>query len=160
MPTPDRTTIKSAIDALVSKLRINLVADPPTAAKPFRRIEAGVGEVEHFARPFLTVRPIRARVASVVDGDKVIEVTIEMRIVADAVSVDPYTAVYDQMGAVEDYLDSIREPGVIDGAAGFDERVWALETPKSGSGSRVSTATAQQTLIVKVQRGYNRVGAA
>lgn len=159
MPTPDRTTIKSAIDELVSKLRTNLVADPPTAVKPFRRIEAGVGEFEQFARPFLTVRPIRARAASVVDGDKAIEVTIEMRIVADAISVDPYTAVYDQMGAVEDYLDLIRESGVIGGAAGFDERVWSLETSNSGSGSRVSTATAQQTLMIKVQRGFNRIGA-
>lgn len=159
MPTADRTTIKSAIDELVSKLRTNLVADPTTTTKPFRRVEPGTGELEHFARPFLAVRAVRARVASIIDGDKIIEVTIEMRIVADAIGVDPYTAVCDQMGAVEDYLDSIRETGVIDGATGFDERTWALATSNSGSGSRVSTAIAQQTLIVKVQRGFNRIGA-
>lgn len=160
MPTPDRTTIKFAIDELVNKLRSNLVADPPTAAKPFRKIEAGIGEVEHFPRPFLTVRAVRARAVSVVDDDKVVEITIEMRIVADIVGVDPYTAVYDQMGAVEDYLDSIRDTGVINGSAGFDERTWTLETSRATSGARVSTATAQQTLIVKVQRGFNRIGAA
>lgn len=159
MPTTDRTTIKSAIDGLVSKLRTNLVADPPTATKPFRRVEPGIGEVERFARPFLAVRAVRARVASVVDGDKIIEVTIELGIVADAIGIDPYTAVYDQMGAVEDYLDSIRVLGIIDGATGFDDRVWSLETARSGSGSRVSVATAQQALMVTVQRGFNRVGA-
>jgi|CXWL01.1.fsa_nt_gi hypothetical protein len=160
MPTLDRTTIKSAIDELVNKLRSNLVADPPTASRPFRRIEAGTGEIEHYPRPFLTVRAVRARAAWVVDDDKVVEVTIELRIVADIAGVDPFTAVYDQMGAVEDYLDSIRDGGVIDGTAGFDERTWALETTRGASGARVSTATAQQTLIVKVQRGFNRVGAA
>ena len=160
MPTLDRTTIKGAVDELVSKLRSNLVADPPTATRPFRKIEPGIGEVDHYPRPFLTVRAVRARAASVVDDDKIVEVTIELRIVADIAGVDPYTAVYDQMGAVEDYLDSIRDGGIIDGAAGFDERTWALETSKSGNGPRVSTATAQQTLMVKVQRGFNRAGAA
>ena len=160
MPTADRTTVKSAIDELVNKLRSNLVADPPTASKPFRKIEAGTGEIEHYPRPFLTVRAVRARAASVVDDDKVIEVTVELRIVADILGVDPLTAVYDQMGAVEDYLDSIRDTGIIDGSAGFDERTWALETARGTSGARISTATAQQTLIVKVQRGFNRIGAA
>ena len=160
MPTLDRTTIKSAIDELVNKLRSNLAADPPTAIRPFRKIEAGTGEVEHYPRPFLTVRAVRARAASVVDDDKVVEVTVELHIVADIVGVDPLTAVYDQMGAVEDYLDSIRDTGIIDGSAGFDERTWALETSKAASGSRISTATAQQTLLVKVQRGFNRIGAA
>lgn len=159
MPTSDRTTIKAAVEELVTRLRTNLVADPLTASKPFRRVEAGVGDSEHYARPFLTVRAVRARVASAVDDDKVIELTIELRIVADIVGVDPLTAVYDQMGAIEDYLDSIREGGVIDGAAGFDDRVWALETSKASSGARVSTATAQQTLMVKVQRGFNRTPA-
>ena len=159
MPTTDRTTIKAAIEELVTKLRANLVADPPTTAKPFRKVEAGIGDVDHYPRPFLTVRAVRARAASVIDGDKAIEVTIELRIVADILGVDPLTAVYDQMGAVEDYLDSIRGTGILDGTAGFDERTWALETSNSTSGARVSTATAQQTLIVKVQRGFNRVGA-
>jgi hypothetical protein len=157
MPTLDRTTIRAAVDELVSKLRSNLVADPPTASKPFRKIEAGTGEVEHFSRPFLTVRAVRARAATVVDDDKVVELTVEMRIVADIAGNDPYTAVYDQIGAVEDYLDSIRDTGILDGTAGFDERTWALETSKASSGARVSVATAQQTLMVKVQRGFNRL---
>jgi hypothetical protein len=160
MPTLDRTTIKSAVDELLNKLRSNLAADPPTASKPFRKVEAGSGEIEHYPRPFLSLRPVRARAASVVDDDKVVEVTIEMRIVADIAGVDPYTAVCDQMGAVEDYLDSIRDSGIIDGSAGFDERTWALEPSKLSSGGRVSTATAQQTLLVKMQRGFNRIGAA
>ncbi len=159
MPTLGRTTIRAAVDELVNKLRSNLVADPPTAARPFRKVEAGIGEVEHYPRPFLTVRAVRARAAWVVDDDKIVEVTIELRIVADIAGVDPYTAVYDQMGAVEDYLDSIRDAGIIDGSAGFDERTWALESSKSAGGSRVSTATTQQTLMVKVQRTFNRLPA-
>lgn len=159
MPTVDRTTIRAAVDELVNKLRTNLVADPVTASKPFRRVEAGTGETEHYARPFLAVRAVRARAATVMDDDKVVEATIEMKIVADIVGVDPYTAVYDQIGAVEDYLDSIRDTGILEGTSGFDERTWALETSKTASGSRVSAATAQQSLMVKVQRGFNRVAA-
>jgi hypothetical protein len=159
MPTQDRTTIKAAVEELVTKLRANLVSDPLTAARPFRRVETGVGDVDHYPRPFLTVRAVRARAVSIVDGDKAIELTIELRIVADILGVDPLTAVYDQMGAVEDYLDSIRETGILDGAAGFDDRTWAMETARSTSGARVSTATAQLTLIVKVQRGFNRAAA-
>lgn len=159
MPTLDRTTIRAAVDELVSKLRNNLVSDPLTPSKPFRRVEAGTGEAEHFPRPFLTVRAVRARAATVVDDDKVIELTVEMRIVADIAGIDPYTAVYDQMGAVEDYLDSIRDTGILDGTAGFDERTWALETLKASSGARVSVATAYQSLMVKVQRGFNRATA-
>lgn len=160
MPTAQRTTIKAAVSELISKLRDNLTADPPTAQKPFRRVEAGTGEVGHFPRPFLAVRVVRVRPATAVDGDRVVEVTIEMRIAADILGVDPLSAIYDQMGAVEDYLDSIRELGIIDGATGFEDRVWALETARTSSGARVSTATAQQTLHVAVQRGFNRAAMA
>ena len=62
MSTPDRTTIKAAIEELTAKLRANLVADPPTAAKPFRKVEAGAAEVQAYPRPFLTVFLNRTRI--------------------------------------------------------------------------------------------------
>jgi hypothetical protein len=158
MPTLDRTTIKSAIDELVNKLRRIWRPILRRRASRFAR-SSRHGRSRALSAAFLTVRAVRARAASVVDDDKVVEVTVELRIVADIVGVDPLTAVYDQMGAVEDYLDSIRDTGIIDGSAGFDERTWALETVKLTSGARVSTVTAQQTLIVKVQRGFNRAAA-
>lgn len=152
----DSTTIKAAMEELVVKLRANLVADPPTPQKPFRKVESGMGGIEHLPRPFLAVHAVRVRTISAIDDDKVVEIIIEMRIAADILGVDPLTAVYDQIGAVEDYLDSIRETGIIEGTAGYEDRTWALETSNSGSGARISTATAQQTLIVHVQRGFNR----
>ena len=160
MPTADRTTIKAAIDELVSKLRTNLAAIPPTATKPFRRVEVGDAGTEEYPRPFLTVRLIRARPIGIVDDDKVFEITTTLWMVTDVSASDPHGAMLDKIGALDDYLDSIRNSGVIAGAEGFDDRVWTIDYPRTTSGSRVASAEATQSFVVKVQRTFNRVPAA
>lgn len=159
MPTADRTTIKAAIDELVNKLRTNLAAIPPTATKPFRRVEVGDAGTQEYPRPFLTVRLVRTRPIGVVDDDKVMEVITVLRVVTDVSASDPHGAMLDKIGALDDYLDSIRAGGVIAGAEGFDDRVWTLDYPRPTSGSRVASAEATQTFVVKVQRTFNRVPA-
>ena len=159
MPTPDRTTIKAAMDALVNQLGANLVADPPTAGAPFRQVALGVGDAENYPRPFLTVRPLRARSVDVVDDDKLIEVTVELRLVTDVLGSDPLTPLLDRIGAVDDFLDGLRDGGVIEGAEGFDDRVWTFDQPRSTAGARLATASAAQAFIVKVKREQNRVPA-
>jgi len=161
MPTADRTTIKAAIDELINKLRTNLAAIPPTATKPFRRVEVGDSGAagEEYPRPFLTVRLVRARPIGIVDDDKVMEVTTALRMVTDVSASDPHGAMLDKIGALDDYLDSIRDGGVIAGAEGFDDRVWTFDYPRATSGSRIAAAEATQTFVVKVQRTFNRVPA-
>ncbi len=159
MPTADRTTIKVAIDELVNKLRTNLAANPPTATKPFRRVEVGDAGPGSYPRPFLTVHLLRTRAIGVVDDDKVMEAAVVLRMVTDVSASDPHGAILDKIGAVEDYLDGIRDSGVIAGAEGFDDRSWTFDYPRTTSGSRVATAEATQTLVVKVQRTYNRMPA-
>ena len=154
--TPDRTTIKAAATTLVSLLTSNLVADPPTAAKPFRGVTVGAAGVEELARPFLSVLLTKARPAATTNDDKLMEVTLILRVVADATAADPHAAMLDAVGAVDDYFDSVRDVGLIDGAEGFDDRTWNFEYPKATSGARVVTAQATQTMVVKVERGFNR----
>ncbi|MCH7838998.1 MAG: hypothetical protein IID38_02025 [Planctomycetes bacterium] len=156
MPTTDRTTIKAAIEELTDKLRTNLVADPPTATKPFRRVEVHQAGVEEYPRPFLTLSLSRARPIGVIDNDKLIEVAMTLRLVTDVSASDPHAAVLDKIGALEDYLDGIVDAGVIEGAEGFDQRVWSFEYPKTPAGARVAAASATQTFVVKVERQQNR----
>ena len=80
-----------------------------------------------------------------------------LRVVTDVVVADPLSAVLDKVTAIEDYLDDIIDTGVIEGAEGFDDRVWSFEYPSAGA--RMAVATATQTFIVKVERGNNRVPA-
>jgi len=159
MPTADRTTIKAAIDELVNKLRTNLASIPPTATKPFRRVEVGDAGTQEYPRPFLTVRLVRTRPIGMVDDDKVMEVTTALRMMTDVSASDPHGAMLDKIGALDDYLDSIRNSGVIAGAEGFDDRVWTFDYPRTTSGSRVASAEATQTFVVKVQRTFNRLPA-
>ncbi len=156
MPTPDRTTIKAAIEELTTKLRTNLTADPPTATKPFRRVEIAAAGVEEYPRPFLTLLLARTRPIGVTDNDRLIGVSMTLRMVTDLSSSDPHPAILDKIGAVEDYFDSIVDTGVIEGAEGFDDREWTLEYPRATAGARMASATASQTFVVKVQRGQNR----
>ena len=160
MPTPDRTTIKAAIEELTDKLQANLVAEPPTAVKPFRRVEVGQAGVEEYPRPFLTLMLTRARPIAVVDNDKVIEVTMTLRLVMDVSGSDPHAAMLDSIGAIDDYLDSLIDAGVLEGAEGFDDRVWTFEYPAETAGVRAAVASATQTFVVKVEREQNRVPAA
>ena len=160
MPTADRTTIKAAIDELVNKLRTNLAANPPTVTKPFRRVEVGDAGTAEYPRPFLTVRLVRARPIGMVDDDKVLEIAAGLRMVTDVSASDPHGAILDKIGALDDYLDTLRDSGVIAGAEGFDDRTWTFDYPRTTSGSRVAAAEATQTFVVKVQRAYNRVPAA
>ncbi len=160
MPTSDRTTIKATIDELGSKLRANLVADPPTASKPFRRIEVGAAGVEEYPRPFVSLLLTRSQPVGVIDGDKVIEVEMTLRVVTDVTQADPHGAILDKIGAIDDYLDGIVDTGVIDGAEGFDNRVWTFEYPRQSAGARVAVAAATQTFVVKVEREQNREPAA
>ena len=160
MPTPDRTTIKAAIAELTDKLQANLVADPPTAVKPFRRIEVGVGSGEEYPRPFVTLTLTRTAPVSVVNDNKVIKVTMALRLVTDVSASDPHEAMLDKIGAVDDYLDSLVDSGVLEGAEGFDDRGWAFEYPRTAAGARVAVASGTQTFVVKVEREQNRVPAA
>lgn len=156
MPTPDRTTIKAALEALVTGLRDNLTADPPTAAKPLRRVvESAIGLAGQ-PRPALGVRLLRAEPIGTVDDDKLMAVTMLLEVSADAAGEASHEALLDVVGAIDDYLDSIRDTGVIEGADGLDERTWKLPAPKSVAGVRAATAEAEVTLVVRVQREYNR----
>lgn len=159
MPTTDRTTIKAVIDELKTKLTDNLVADPPTTVKPLRRVEVASAGFEEYPRPFLTLLLVRTKPIGVTQNDKLIEVTMTLRIVTDASAADPHAAMLDKIGAVDDYLDSIVDSGVLEGAEGFDDRVWTFEYPRSTAGVRVAAATAAQAFVVKVQREQNRVPA-
>jgi hypothetical protein len=154
--TPDRTTIKAAIKELTAKLRADLVADPPTAGKPFRRVEAGSAEVQEHPRPFLTLLLTRTRPVGATDGDRIVEVSMMLRVVTDVAALDPHDGILDRIGAVEDCFDSLLDGGVIDGSEGFDDREWTFDYPRATAGSRVASATAAQTFIVKVQREHNR----
>lgn len=154
--TPDRTTIKAAIEALTARLRANLVADPPTASKPFRRVQVAQADVQEFPRPFVTLLLTRARPIGAVDGDKLVEVSMTLRMVTDVSDSDPHAAMLDRIAAVEDYLDSLIDTGVIDGAEGFDQREWMFDYPRATTGARAASATATQTFVVKIERGYNR----
>ncbi|MGB2985848.1 MAG: hypothetical protein WBE26_08190, partial [Phycisphaerae bacterium] len=145
--TPDRTTIKAAIQELTTKLRTNLVADPPTAAAPFRRVEVASAGVEEYPRPFLTLLLERTKPVGVTDNDKLVAVSMTLRVVTDVAALDPHDAILDKIGAVDDYLDSIADTGVIEGAEGFDDREWAFGYPSATAGARVASATATQTFV-------------
>lgn len=160
MPTSDRTTIKAAAAELIAKLRANLVADPPTATAPFRSVAAGQVGPGAFARPFLAVALQRARPLTVVDNDRLFEVSLAFTVFVDVTDADPHPALLDAIGATEDYLDSIIDSGVIEGAEGFDDRTWTFAYPKTTSGTRLISASATGTFIVKVERQQNREPAA
>jgi hypothetical protein len=160
MPTADRTTVRAAVDDLVSKLRVNLAANPPTPGKPIRGVAVGNVGSEEFARPYLGIYVVRSRAIAATSDDRMVEVILVARIVADATATDAHGVVLDQIGAIEDYLDSLRDLGVHVGAEGLDNRDWEFQYPKPTAGARVITAEAEQTLIVKVQRAFNRVAAA
>lgn len=157
MPTADRTTVRAALDELLNKLRVNVVADPPTATKPFRRVEVGECKGEEFSRPFLSLYLTRVRPVGAVDNDRIMEATMKLAMFTDVTDSDPHPSMLDKIGAVEDYLDGIVDTGVIDGAEGFDDRVWEFEYPLTTSGARLASASATQTFVVKVSRGQNRV---
>jgi hypothetical protein len=153
--TADRTTIKATFDELLAKLRANLVADPPTTVKPFRRIAVGEFGVIEFPRPFMAVQLVRARAIGQVDGDRLVETSMELQLIMDVAGVDAHGELLNRVAAVEDYFDSLIDTGVIEGAEGFDDRVWTLAEPKTTSGVRVATASARQTCVVKVEREAN-----
>ena len=159
MPVADRTTIRATVDQLMTMLRANLVADPPTATKPFRRAEVGAAEFQEFPRPFLTVNPTKAKPIGITDNDKVMEVSTEFHIATDVTAADPQGALLDALGAVEDYLDSVIDTGILEGAEGVDDRSWTLEFPKETSGAGVGVAKVTIAFVVKVKRGNNRVPA-
>ena len=159
MPTEDRTTILATLDELLSKLRANLIADPPTTAKPFRSVSVSREQAEGVARPLLSLNLSRVRPIATVDGDKLFRVEMSLRVVVDAAPGDPHTAVLDTVGAVDDYLDGLIDTGVLEGAEGFDDREWTFEHSRATSGTPMASASAAQSFVVKVERGQNRLPA-
>lgn len=157
--TPDRTTIKAAFQRLVTLLRDNLTAEPPTATKPFRRVEEGPTGVIEYPRPFLTAWLTKAAPLGVADNDKLLRVQVALRAVTDITGDDPQAALLDPLGALEDYLDSIVDAGVLEGAEGFDDCIWTFEYPTSTSGARVGTARGALSFVVKIEREHNRLPA-
>ena len=159
MATPDRTTVKAAVQALMSKLRSSLKAEPPTATRPFRRIEEGAAKFDEYVRPFMTVRIVEVEPVGTTEGDKTFRVDLEMRLATDVIGDDPHDAILDAVGAVEDFFDGllVDEDEVIEGADGFDDRSWAFGYPSGSAGVQAAEARCRQSFIVKVEREYNRV---
>lgn len=157
--TPDRTTIRAAFEALTDLLRMNLVADPPTSAKPFVSVQVGAPAPTAYARPFLAASLARTRPIGATQGDKILSVTSVLRIVTDVIDDDPHAVLLDKIGAVDDFFDGIADVGIIEGSEGFDDRVWTFDLPLEASGSRVASASAEQSFVVKVERQQNRVPA-
>lgn len=160
MPTTDRTTIKATVDALIAKLGGNLVAEPPTVDRPFRSVVVGRVDAAAHPRPFVTVAVTTFRPVATVDGDRLFEVALEVAVLADVVDERPHAAMLDLVAVVEDYMDSIVDSGVIDGATGFDGREWRLDYPRTTAGVRSASATSMQTVVVRVERSFNREPAA
>ena len=115
--------------------------------------------VEEYPRPFLTLLLTRIQPVGVTDNDKLLEVTMTLHVVTDVSASDPHDALLDKVGAVDDYLDSILDGGVIEGAEGFDDRTWTFDYPRATAGTRVASASAAQSFVVKVEREQNRVPA-
>ena len=88
--TADRTTIKATIDELLVQLRAQLVADPPTAAKPFRRIVVGDFNMTEYPRPFLSLELIRSRAVGTSAGDKLMEISMNLRVSCDILAADAH----------------------------------------------------------------------
>jgi hypothetical protein len=153
----DRTTLRATVDELLELLRDGLIADPPTATKPFRHVIVGSADGSERARPFLTVSLVRARAIATTDGDKLIEASATIRAVTDVRESDAHGPLLDCVAAVDDFLDSLIDTGVIDGAEGFDDRVWSFDQPQPTAGPQLALATASWTFVVKVARGQNRV---
>jgi hypothetical protein len=123
-------------------------------------VEVGGAGVEEHPRPFMTLQLTRTRPIGATENDKVIEATMSLHLVTDVAAADPHDAILDKVGAVDDYLDSIIDTGVIEGAEGFDDRAWTFDYPKTAAGARVASAQATQMFVVKVERGQNRLPAA
>lgn len=158
--TPDRTTIRAVVDELLAKLRANLVADPPTAAKPFRRVAVGGAGLAAQPRPVLAIWLTRTRPIGTTDGAKLFEVMLTLRLIADVGNGDAHTTLLDHIGAIEDYVDTLRNTGVLEGADGFDDRIWTFDDPPTSAGARTGSAQAIQSFVVRVEREQNRVPAA
>lgn len=158
MPTPDRTTLKSALQALLDDLRQGLQADPPTAAKPFRRIEAGDPKAQEYPRPFLALKLTQVQPVATTEGDRLFRANLAMRLVTDVLSAEPLTTLLDAIGAVEDYFDGLQadEHELSAGADGLDDRTWQVTYPAGTAASRLAEASCTQTLMVRVERGFNR----
>ncbi len=159
MATSDRTTVKATVQALLAEMRAGLVADPPDGEAPFRGIEEGFARYDEYVRPFMTVRILETTAVTAVEGDKIVRVTFDMRLVTDVLSDDPHDAILDAVGAVEDFFDGLLtgEDEIIEGADGFDDRSWSFKYPSGSTGPLAAEASCRQTCLVKVERGYNRV---
>lgn len=101
----------------------------------------------------------RLRAVGVVSDDRLIEASVTWRIVSSTTQRDPAGATLDVIGAVDDYLDSLRDVSVVDGAKGFDDRTWSFAYPQQTSGARVVVATAKTAMVVNVERQQNRLPA-
>jgi len=154
----DRTTIKAAVQELVSQLRDGLTASPPTAGKPFRAVRAGFDGPEAAARPFLAVRLSKATPSAALEGDKVFDCTAVLRLVTDIAAADAHDELLDKAAAVEDFFDGLlaAEASVVEGADGFDDRSWTYSYPSGTVGGGTAAAECTMTCRVRVERGANR----
>ncbi len=159
MPTPDRTTLRAAVEALTGHLRTSLTAEPPTAARPLRLVVGGAAGVDEHPRPFLSLALTRVRPVTASDGDRLFAATMVFRLVTDVTTSDTLAALLDAPAAVEDAFDALVDDGLLEGAEGFDEREWSFEYPRATAGARVAVAIATQTFVVRVQRAFNRTPA-
>lgn len=152
---PDRTTLAAVHEAMREALAAALVGNPPTEMKPFRKlISAGADEAAG-PRPLLGLAPARTRTLAAVDDDRIVEATLQVIVVADAIAADPHEPLVTLMGRVEDVLDAWRDGGLIEGVDGFDRRRWDLSRGRQSAGARAATAECEVSCVIRVAREEN-----
>lgn len=150
---PNRTTISAVVADIVQKLTDNLVGSPP--AKPFRSLVFGSVEGEQGPRPILGLRLLATRAVGVTDDDKIQELTLVLGTAVDVIKQDPHEELLPILAALDDYLDGIRDTGLVDGAEGMDNGAWKFIYPESKSGARVLTAEMAVTVVLRIARENN-----
>lgn len=150
---PNRTTISAVVADIVQKLTDNLVGSPPD--KPFRSLVFGSVEGEQGPRPILGLRLLATRAVGVTDDDKIQELTLALGAAVDVIRQDPHEELLPVLAALDDYLDGIRDAGLVDGAEGMDNGAWKFAYPESKSGARVLTAEMAVTVVLRIARENN-----
>ena len=150
-----QTTIKAVLDKIESRYRTKLVADPPTATKPFWTVIEGIATGIEATRPFLAIHATEVRPTDRMDGDQHFRLTFVTQLFTDIDDASQIADLHNKMSEVDDFWDDERATGLLNGAEGFDERRWQIIHPKETQPTRLGRAELTNTCIVNVKRGTN-----
>ena len=147
------TTIAVVFTEFLQHMRGLEGVSPSGSPLAIQKVAEGEAPLNAYARPFIVVQLLSAKVTGRADIDRIWTVDLKVRIVTEVTTNDGATPeILAHVAAVDDRIEAYQKPAGVDG---FVDAEWSVSFPTDPAVGAIVMADSLVSFTVKVAKGSN-----